>query len=615
MPPLAVVHTLGWTLLHSLWQGALVVVLLAPGLWLNRRSSPNLRYALACGALLLCLLLPVLTYAVIAAPTPSGAGVSQHLTAYGMIESGLVERDPGVIVIPALPTVIANLSSSLRLEIATPYLPFLVGGWLVGVLLLSLQLLGRFLQAERFRRRHSRAVPQHVAQLLNELSRRLGVRRIVAAFESSIANTPLVIGILRPIILIPSSALSNLTLQQLESILAHELAHIRRYDYLMNLLQSVIETLLFYHPAVWWIGGRIRAERENACDDLAVATAGNPLVYARALTQLASLQQSEFALAATGGGLVRRVRRIASIRASDAGVSSWLTGLSTLVTLIGFVVSMSLPQWAAAYGSRASLERPQLWATVFGMANEMTADGDAPAKISARGYIALEERAGGVSRKITVTQAPGGEFVYEYLVDGVPEQVDDAVLAWYRDAFARGIGTVYRTHADPEQIGYNAFIEGGTFYSYVHAYQTHRPLDFSSSRGEILHDGRPVARDDPDFEVYAETSIVNDIGMVTHLAAHGLIGSFPEVQDALIVRFVHDLLTQFEPTPRVSRALLDLAGEMQIDRLKTEMLLALAPGLPPDNAELVGAFREIATTLTDPPLRLEALNALASVSP
>ena len=93
-------------------------------------------------------------------------------------------------------------------------------------------------------------------------------------------EVPTVIGWLRPVVLMPASALSGMGPQQLEAILAHELAHIRRHDYLVNLLQTVVETLLFYHPAVWWLSGRIRVERENCCDDLAVSLCGDPYAYA-----------------------------------------------------------------------------------------------------------------------------------------------------------------------------------------------------------------------------------------------------------------------------------------------------------------------------------------------
>ncbi len=134
----------------------------------------------------------------------------------------------------------------------------------------------------------------------------------MALLESSLAEVPVVVGYLRPAILLPVGMLAGMPASQIEAILLHELAHIRRHDYLVNLFQTVVEGFLFYHPAVWWISGVIRAERENCCDDLVVAANGNAPEYAAALT---ALEQSRWAahdaaLAATGGNLMKRIRRL-----------------------------------------------------------------------------------------------------------------------------------------------------------------------------------------------------------------------------------------------------------------------------------------------------------------
>ena len=128
--------------------------------------------------------------------------------------------------------------------------------------------------------------------------------------ESAAVTVPTLVGWVRPVVLLPAAALSGLTPEQLEAILAHELAHVRRHDYLVNLLQSLVETLLFYHPAVWWVSAEVRAEREHCCDDLAVAVCGDRLVYVSALAELTSMERRAFALAATDGSLLDRVRRI-----------------------------------------------------------------------------------------------------------------------------------------------------------------------------------------------------------------------------------------------------------------------------------------------------------------
>ena len=133
-------------------------------------------------------------------------------------------------------------------------------------------------------------------------------------------------------VLIPTSALTGLTVTQLEAVIAHELAHVRRHDYLVNGLQSLAETLLFYHPAVWWISARVRQEREHCCDDVAIAVCGDPVTYGRALASLEQLRQGEglLAVAASDGSLTERIRRLLG-----APVQRPRRSLSVVATLVG----------------------------------------------------------------------------------------------------------------------------------------------------------------------------------------------------------------------------------------------------------------------------------------
>ena len=176
--------------------------------------------------------------------------------------------------------------------------------------------------------------------MASRLSRRLHISRAVALLESTLVDVPTVVGFVKPVVLLPASALAGLTLQQLEAILAHELAHIRRHDYLVNLLQTLVETVLFYHPAVWWVSRRIRVERENCCDDLAVRLCGDPVAYASALADLEALRSGplpdhHIAMAATGGSLLQRVRRLLGAPTSHTGRGpAWLAG-SVAVLLVG----------------------------------------------------------------------------------------------------------------------------------------------------------------------------------------------------------------------------------------------------------------------------------------
>jgi HEAT repeat protein/beta-lactamase regulating signal transducer with metallopeptidase domain len=313
-------HALGWALLHFIWQGTAIAVVLAGVLFVLQNYAARLRYGVALGALML---MPVFLFitmrqvwatsqeiAVYSAktlrtPTSSGLTPAPETTANVMT----VSLENNAIVEPPRAPERRNPWTIAQLE---PSLPWVVSAWLVGVLALSLRLLVGWRRAQRLKRCGITAVVANWRGDLTHLRRKMKATRPVCLLESTLVQVPTVIGWLRPVILLPVSALTGLTPPQLEAILAHELAHIKRYDYLFNLIQTVIETLLFYHPAVWWVGRQIRIEREHCCDDLAVAACGDALTYARALTELEQMRSASLrlAMAANNGSLLNRVRRL-----------------------------------------------------------------------------------------------------------------------------------------------------------------------------------------------------------------------------------------------------------------------------------------------------------------
>jgi beta-lactamase regulating signal transducer with metallopeptidase domain len=211
-----------------------------------------------------------------------------------------------------------------------PHLPWLVGVWLVGMFALSLWRLGGWIAVQRLRVIGTRPLGADVQAMLRRLADRLRLRRVIAIMQSAVVQTPIVTGWLRPVVLLPVSAVTGLTPAQLEAILAHELAHIRRHDYLVNLLQSLVETVLFYHPAVWWASGRMRAERERCCDDMAVALCGDHIGYAEALAAVVAARMPMPALAAGslgGRDLLDRIGRI-------LGLPTHVSARSTLVSAV-----------------------------------------------------------------------------------------------------------------------------------------------------------------------------------------------------------------------------------------------------------------------------------------
>jgi beta-lactamase regulating signal transducer with metallopeptidase domain len=207
-----------------------------------------------------------------------------------------------------------------------------VTAWACGVLLFSLRLAWGAGRISAMRRTAVPAAPA-LQTTVAALAERIGVRR-VGVLTSRMVGVPGTIGWIRPVILVPAAALAGLTPQQLQAVLAHELAHIRRHDYLANLLQMVVETLLFYHPAVWWVSGRVRHERELCCDDLAVRSCGDALGYARALAALekARLPLPSPAMASAGGPLLHRIERLFRQEVRTQGASR-LAAAAALLTL------------------------------------------------------------------------------------------------------------------------------------------------------------------------------------------------------------------------------------------------------------------------------------------
>src|SRR5439155_21793559 len=178
--------------------------------------------------------------------------------------------------------------------------------WCVGVVAFATRPALSWYRVRRLRSIGVSAAPDAVRDVLENTRQRLGLRQSVELLQSALVETAVVLGYFRPVLLLPMSAVTGLSPGQLDAILAHELAHIRRHDYLVNLLQTLVETVFFYHPAIWWLSNQIRSERENCCDDIAVAVLGNRVEYGRALLALEEHRAAETALTlgAQGGSLL-----------------------------------------------------------------------------------------------------------------------------------------------------------------------------------------------------------------------------------------------------------------------------------------------------------------------
>jgi beta-lactamase regulating signal transducer with metallopeptidase domain len=325
---------LGWTLLHFLWQGTLIALLLATLYGSLRNAAARTRYALGCAAMLLMLLCVAGTFARMYVSDRQSSSVIPALSS-GRVSA--VPASANAATQESQPTA-AAVPSFFRFQngMFSALLPWLAYFWMAGVCVLAVRSLGGWVILQRFKRQN--ALPAEVAwqQRMTKLAERLKISRAIRLCESAIAEVPAVIGWVRPIVLLPASALSGLTPEQLEALLAHELAHIRRHDYLLNLFQTCVETLLFYHPAVWWVGKRIRIERENCCDDLAVQICGDPLTYARALTQMDQLrcEAPRLAMAANRGPLLERIQRLLARPQAGRSSAGWIAGAAVVLIVV-----------------------------------------------------------------------------------------------------------------------------------------------------------------------------------------------------------------------------------------------------------------------------------------
>lgn len=334
------VQALGWTLIHFLWQGSALAVLVALGLWALEGRDSRLRYTVACAGLSLMMAAPPLTFLRLSAPAQAvwRAPLGSKTAAPIVTQSRSVDATKGSAWAGAL-------------ERALPRVVLL---WVLGSLAMSLRLAGGWVWLQWLRRRPDTQPAADAQQLqLLRLCQRMGVGSNLRLLLCRSVPGPTVLGWIRPVILIPPAMVLGLSPHQLELILAHELAHVLRHDYLVNLLQSLAEVLLFFHPAVWWLSKQIRQEREQASDDLAVRLCGDALDFAQALTALEALASRghanhpvpRLALGAQGGTFMSRIHRLISPMAP-----------SMLAPRAGLVVLMLM---GGAYGLHARHQAPK----------------------------------------------------------------------------------------------------------------------------------------------------------------------------------------------------------------------------------------------------------------
>ena len=299
----ALVPSLAWALIDFAWQGALVACAAALLLALMRGARPQLRYLVLCVALLACLALPAAGVAVRLLEAADAGPVTTTTLAAFVVPAAPIDAPSGAL----LPVVGAGWHAALQAN-----LPLVTQAWALGVALFALRMLMGLAGVRSHSREAAARGDPALARCVQRLARRFGIRRPVRLGCVEGIDSPLTAGWWRPVVLVPAALAARMPPDLLEALLAHELAHIRRHDYLVNLVQGAIEIVLFYHPATWWLSARIRHEREQVADDLAASVLGEPRRLALALSELdrVRLVQPQLAPAANGGHLMSRIKRL-----------------------------------------------------------------------------------------------------------------------------------------------------------------------------------------------------------------------------------------------------------------------------------------------------------------
>ena len=345
--PNAFVPSLGWALLHFVWQGALIGCATAVLLVALRNARPERRYGVACVALLLCVAWPVADFVAMLLDDRNAAAAR-------------------VLPLPSAPAAVLRDAVGL-LAWLQQHLDWIVRAWAACAAALGVRMALGLAWVGRATHGHAASAQQgsHDERAwqtkLEQLAARCGIDRNVRLRIVDSLASPVTAGFWRPVVLVPAALVTGMPPQLLEALLAHELGHVRRHDYLVNLVQNVIEALLFYHPAVWWISRRIRHEREQIADDFAARRLGEPRRLARALSELERMQFSghHLAQAATGGDLTARVRRLVR---PDPQALDWRAGIPVLGLVLACAASTHAlsTRDAPAVATTAGLTRPAM---------------------------------------------------------------------------------------------------------------------------------------------------------------------------------------------------------------------------------------------------------------
>ena len=354
-------YALGWMVVHSLWQATLIAIVSGIVMIVLRKKSAKLRYVLSNLSLLAVLLAAVITFSLHYNfdETPKnivsnhsldimGSDATNFLSENGQNTEGSLSASQDVA-----PKALFNLSTFKGYF--NQHLPLIVTLWLLGVALFLLRLMGSVSYIYYLKSRMNFPTDEYWTEMVENLSQKAGLKQAVELVESAMVRSPVVVGFLKPMILFPMGVINRLAPEEVEAILAHELAHVLRHDYIFNIFQSIVEALFYYHPAVWWLSGQIRNERESACDDIAINLINSKMNYAKALVTIQEMAYYPMNTALGFAGqkknqFVMRMHRILNVQQNKTNVMEKL--IATLLIVCAL--------FGLTYGQNKSEKTPKV---------------------------------------------------------------------------------------------------------------------------------------------------------------------------------------------------------------------------------------------------------------
>lgn len=371
--PAPAVSAFGWTLIHSVWQGTLLMLIAVAAFYFLRKKSANTRYLTGVGFLFTQVIASVGTFIYYYPKTTSAITNVKTLARYTALSASRTWAE-----------VSRDLPLTFKVQMwLTAHLHELVICWVIGSGILLLRFAGGWVFTERLRINAKIVMDKEWRARFGVIIAKMNISKSVEFRETAKVLTPMVIGTFSPVVLIPIGLLSGFSTAQVEAILAHELAHIRRNDYLINMLQSFVEVIFFFHPAIWWLSEKVRAEREHCCDDIALAVCGDKMSLAHALVKVAEWQATPglaMAFASKKPLLMHRVQRVLGLNPKPVRTFS---SLPAMVFAIGLVIGISA--YAVAQKVEKDKERKA--------AKHMTVKKRKPVKIETRKEYEMEELA------------------------------------------------------------------------------------------------------------------------------------------------------------------------------------------------------------------------------